>query len=795
MRRKVRQAPTHLWLFGAVAATAALSAGFSGCQSESEDGIEGSICVSNDEYFSVVFFNTIKEKCGSCHIQGEGSLLSEFDLVPTTEAGFLTRNFDVIKDISSYEQDGISVFLQKPLGKLDHGGGTIFTSEEDPEYLKLVELVNRTKKAEACPDTEARYLAGVQMTGPTETYRKAALVLAARLPTAEENKAVEEQGWAAVDVLLDNLMQEKAFYERLKEKYNDLMLTDFYLSGDFDVIGDGEQYDPRWYEQIDTNDPDLIKKYGAEDGEDLRNKLEQWTQRGVARAAVELISYTVKNNIDYRNIVTADNMVFNPFSAKAFKIPESEITFENDADPNEFKPARLGGYESEFPHAGVLTDPIWLQRHPTTQTNRNRHRAKEVLFLFLGNDILKAAERPIAIDENSLADNPTLNNQDCTVCHAAIDPIAGAFRNFQPTFQNDNSQFAYRPDSAWFPEMFQTGFKTTDMPPSQYPKATQWLGQQIANDPGFAFAAVFMAYRAFTGNEPLSPPQEGSENFDEELTAYLGQYYTFSKLAEDFMNKHNYDFKKLVKDLVMTPYFRAINTAGDIDPMQVRHLTAVGSAHLLTPEQLNRKLENVVGIRWTPAYDSYRTPNLLDGNPFSGEGYKILFGGIDSRNTTVRITSPSGIMANVAERMGLEVGCRLSNAEFSIPQDQRQFFKEVELLDEPQDANFRDVPDAITVIKGTIVHLHERLLGEKLDINSEEITRTYDLFVDVWKDGKVNVVPVDTNYPWECTSERNYISGTYIPEETRLHDDGLYTGRAWAAVLAYLLTDYDFLYE
>ena len=68
--------------------------------------------------------------------------------------------------------------------------------------------------------------------------------------------------------------------------------------------------------------------------------------------------------------------------------------------------------------------------------------------------------------------------------------------------------------------------------------------------------------------------------------------------------------------------------------------------------------------------------------------------------------------------------------------------------------------------------------GEKLDINDEEVTRTYDLFVDVWKDGKLNVVPVDTNYPWECTAEQNYVTGTYIPEEMRLHDDGLVASAA-----------------
>ena len=792
MRRLLRRAATHLWMGGAVAATAALSLGVSGCQTETEGGIEGSTCVSNDEYFAVYFFEEMKETCGSCHISGTGFQLSDFKMVPPSQAGFLDTNMAALKKISEYEANGESVLLQKPLGMLDHGGGKVFAQgEEDPGYQRLKTLVDRLKGGETCPNTEARFIAGVQMSGPQETYRKAALTLAARLPTDEEIAAVDAGGWDAVDVLLDQLMESDAFFDRVKEKYNDVYLTDFYLNDDFDVIGDSDLYNPRWYEEAPVDNEDLQKLYGATDSEDLMNKLARWTQTGVARQSLELIAYTIKNNLPFTNVVTADYIVVNPFSAKAFRM--DDVVFDNEADPNEYKPGRLGGYESEFPHAGNLTDPIWLQRHPTTATNRNRHRAREILYVYMGNDILKAAERPIAIDEGSLADNPTMNNDTCTVCHYSLDPAASFWRNFQPAFDNgDDTQFAYRPDAPWFLDMFQSGFAGVDMPSGQYTKATQWGGQQLANDPGFAFGATFMAYRILTGNDPLGAPQKTSETFQQDLTAFLGQYYTFSKVSNEF-REGGYDFKKLIKSLVMSPYFRAINTAENIDPTQVEHLTAVGSAHLLTPEQLNRKIESVTGIRWTPDNEGLDTPNLLEDD--GGQGYRILFGGIDSRDTTNRITVPSGIMANVAERMGLEVGCRVSNAEFSILPEQRKFLKNSELTDEPQDPNFRDVPASIEKIKLDIQYLHRQLLGEHLELNDPEIERTYKLFVDVWKEGKLSVVPVDTGFPGQCVAPRNYVTGESIPEEMLLWDDGLYTGRAWAAVFAYLMTDYSFLYE
>jgi len=808
----------NLWIGGALAASAALSVGVSGCDSGSEDGIEGSTCVSTQERFAVAYAKNLKKNCGACHAEGSiGANQSTYDLAPSSEAGFLDKNLEAVRTVANiYGADGKSRFLEKPLGNLEHGGGKIFESEEDPEYQELVKLVAQLKEtSDSCPNTEARFLAGVQMAGPEETFRKAALSLAARLPTDEEEAAVTAGGWAAVDQLMAQLMLEDAFYERLKEKYNDVMLTDFYLNDDFDVIGGSETYNPRWYEdqtmgdddeifipaEIDVYDPAMIQKYGATSGDDLREKFARWTQTGVARGALELIAHIVRNDKSFQEVANADYMVVNPFSARAYRIPAEEQVFENDADPNEFIEVKFG-YDSEtpYPHAGYFTDPIWLQRHPTTATNRNRHRAKEIAYVLLGNDILKAAERPIAIDASTLSDNPTFNNENCSVCHAYVDPIAGAFRNFQPTFDNnDDEQFTYRPVSTWFPEMAQTGFSGSPAP-TPYTDTTKWLGQQIAIDPGFAFAAVFMGYRMLTGQEPLQPPNDGSENFDEELTAFLGQYYTFSKIAKNFENG-GYNFKTLIKELVMSPYFRAINTAPDIDELQLTHLSGVGAAHLLTPEQLNRKIENVLGIRWASdevgdnGQINYRTPNLLNGDPNAGEGYRILFGGIDSRDVTNRIVAPSGIMANVAERLGIEAGCKIVNAEFALPIEERRFFKTVELSHEPQDSNFYDVPLSIEAIKTDIQYLHKKLLGEKLELGDPEITRTYQVFVDVWKDGKTNVVPIDTFFPEECVAFRNYQTGETIPEELRVSDDGLYTGRAWGAVMVYLLTDYSFLYE
>ena len=52
-----------------------------------------------------------------------------------------------------------------------------------------------------------------------------------------------------------------------------------------------------------------------------------------------------------------------------YENPRNVGTFKNEADPNEFQE----GHILDFPHAGVLTSPMFLARFPTTDTNRTEH--------------------------------------------------------------------------------------------------------------------------------------------------------------------------------------------------------------------------------------------------------------------------------------------------------------------------------------------------------------------------------------------------------------------------------------
>jgi hypothetical protein len=177
----------------------------------------------------------------------------------------------------------------------------------------------------------------------------------------------------------------------------------------------------------------------------------------------------------------------------------------------------------------------------------------------------------------------------------------------------------------------------------------------------------------------------------------------------------------------------------------------------------------------------------------------MLYGGIDSENVTQRITHPNGIMANVIERMGLEVGCNVVAAEFSLPATERKLLGLVDPTIEPEDVNGYAIPQSVDLIKQNIAFLHERLLNEKLDASSPELERTYQLFLETWREGKkaISDETQGADYPGECRTGINYLTGEAFAEDDPavFTDDALFTGRAWMTVIMYLLTDYAFVYE
>ncbi|HEY0132551.1 MAG TPA: hypothetical protein VGB85_00690, partial [Nannocystis sp.] len=168
--------------------------------------------------------------------------------------------------------------------------------------------------------------------------------------------------------------------------------------------------------------------------------------------------------------------------------------------------------------------------------------------------------------------------------------------------------------------------------------------------------------------------------------------------------------------------------------------------------------------------------------------YKILFGGIDSFDITQRLTDINQIMAAIATRMAVEVSCSATAFDFTKPADERLLFPLVEVEDTP---DFNE-----GAIRKNIVHLHDRILGETLEVDDPAVDATLALFYDTWAQGVKNMTDkVETNGLGPCPAVKDPTTATDLPAERQIKTDDNYTIRAWQAVIIYLLSDYKFLYE
>lgn len=747
-----------------VLAVCGLAVGFSACKSgETDDGV----CVDDRTFFQQEVWNIVKQRdCAACHNAGGDAKDTNFILEPDTVTGFIDANMTIMRDVAAFEKDGVSILLLKPSGQVEHDGGVLFTPDTE-EYAVFEEMVDRFRNPITCGEATRteQHFDGVVLMSPEETLRKATLNLNGRLPTAAEEFRVATGGIEALDVELDRIMLEDAFYDRLEQMWNDQFLVERYVGGDEAVDLLSEEFYPnaRWYMPGDEDDP---RDFSNENQEFLEGA-RMYTNDAVARAPLKLVSYLARNDLDFRGVVNADYMVVNPYSARAYGI--TGLQWEDPLDPNEWQEGRIPNH----PHAGVFSDPMWLNRFPTTDTNRNRHRARMVYWFFLATDVLKLAERPV--DVASINDhNPTVNNPNCSVCHATIDPVAGMLQNW-------DAEGNYNPlEEGWYQEMPQPGYGDWTMPFPATPQGAQLLGERISSDRRFATAMVHHTYRGLTGQEPLTFPNDPTApDFQAKLIQYEVQDRAFDKIAQHFIDT-GYNLKAIFKELVKSPYFRAKDHSSD-DEQVLAEVGELGQGRMLTPELLDSKITAVTGLRWT---DNDGDPYLLQENE-----YMILYGGIDSDDVTVRIGDPNGIMSGIQYRMANEMACRTTARDFTQPPEKRRYFPFVETAFVPLDASGFAVDEAQAAIKKNIQYLHWHVLGERLEPGDPQLEATYNLFLQTWEE-----VPVGESGLGPCGADRDF-NGAELPEEARINDDPTKSIRSWMAVMTYLLSDYKFLYE
>jgi hypothetical protein len=816
----MRRVFTRQAAFCALVLGSAFGAGCSSEDLDDEGGGGGAACTSTREYFTSQIYGKAMQTCIGCHSPGgiAETKGAKFKIYRETWPDFVSANLDSMRDYAKLEIEDTPVLLLKPLGERDHGGGAVLKSDsEDYKALSAFVASLRAGEDKKC---DADNQLGVELIGNRSAARKAAITLAGRYPTDEELKSAEtDAGFADFVVKLTN---EELFYDRLREIWNDALLTERGVDAGIESA----------YNNAPWLHNDNYPQYTA----DTRG----WTSASVTEEPMRYIEYVVRNNLPFSDVVSGSYVVANPYMAKMYGLPhEGALIPENFLDWRrfDFSPVQNRVVDGApkttgMPVAGVMTTPAFLTRWETTPTNRGRKRARIVLKNFLATDIFKFANRPVDSTALTSIQNPTLNSPMCSVCHSVIDPIAGGFRGF-----NENQLLRFDADDNWHDEMLPPGINGADMPPQSYGNALMWLGAQIPKDRRFGISVAQVMYKGIVGDDPIAFPQDkAAADYADRVRAYNIQNDWLVKIGDAFSEgvpeatPPKFDLRKLVVAIVDSPYFRASRA---VDPKKDALHEGLGQGRLLSPEMLGRKYRATTGLYYFAndaavknerrSKDGYLRSDLVEDRD-----WRLVYGGIDSGDVTKRTETMSPIMMATSQYTGALVACRATSYDFTKPFGQRRLFTKVEMTTTPftranKDQPLVAVPEAEKLIRETIAHLFFRLLGETVEPASEEVSKAYSLFVDVWTDLEQfevsNPNKGGTNLPnYRCVAENDWdkgvrfetIEGQLRPVFERLRDrpenapydpgmridrDENFTLRSWQAVMTYLLTDYRFTHE
>ena len=313
---------------------------FAGCQQEFEG--DGERAVGINENGREIY----NEQCASCHgPSGEGG--SGGALIACSTCG----SQDSL--ISKIERDMPSA--SNPL-KGD-------SASDVAEYILAAFNESASGKVQ-------RSLPGVSTMSSKETLYKLALELAGRLPTDDEVTTFTRNLSGEKEVIY-RYMETDYFYERLKDMFNDSLLTDAYRdenqpqsSGLRDI---DSLYANTYRLKIDPNGSsntnntyavfpsiewqnDFTDQVNAANGNSVsRTYLSYFTREAMARKPLLFVEYLARNDRDFREFVSGKYTVVNRFSFEAFN------NGENGPNAKVVNPDQLLGNGA----AAVVENPTW----------------------------------------------------------------------------------------------------------------------------------------------------------------------------------------------------------------------------------------------------------------------------------------------------------------------------------------------------------------------------------------------------------------------------------------------------
>ena len=314
----------------------------------------GAACTAQVEpsFIENVWGKVASHECLKCHKPGGDAEDSDFILADPSKVLGDERDAAMRKNRAAFAEMARAVaqgdqsrLLLKVQGKLKHGGKVVL-KPDSAGYKILADFVKRVTAPASAQTTKEiaedrnapPFFDGVVMLDERRLLRRVTLSLAGRLPKDEELKIIQRDGLKAMPSLMDAVMREDAFYDRLREGFNDIFLT---LGADGNADQTFLSYDHfptrHWYQKWefkDIKDESEKRKAGYKMADEYRKALHG--------EPMKLVEHIVRHDRPFTEIITADYIMISPYGARGYGIfDEIKDRFKNADDPFEYIPVRL----------------------------------------------------------------------------------------------------------------------------------------------------------------------------------------------------------------------------------------------------------------------------------------------------------------------------------------------------------------------------------------------------------------------------------------------------------------------
>lgn len=343
-------------------------------------------------------------------------------------------------------------------------------------------------------------------------------------------------------------------------------------------------------------------------------ELEHPFEASIGEEPLRLLAHIVANDRPWGDVVHADYTIANPLLASIW--------------PLEWEEGATGWQQTRYtdgrPTAGILSSNGLWWRYQTTLTGNNRGRANAIARLLVCDDYtarqVDFEDLPPLSDEQAL-EQAIKTVPTCTSCHATLDPIASTLFGFWLSVQDSALEL-----STYHMEREAIGPAELGVEPAWFGRPVrglEGLGHAISEDPRFSQCAIESMAEA-TWRRPVDPIHDLPR----------------MQALQEVYGAHNGQLKQVILALTQTPEYQAgALGAGASEVQREQERTT----RMLTPAQLALTVETLTGFSW---YE--QGFEQLDNDKV---GYRVLAGGIDGRNTTLPLHTPSLSTTLVAQRL------------------------------------------------------------------------------------------------------------------------------------------------